>query len=62
VLLHQFYNLLLEECFVLLVVLSALALDLFTIDITGIFPLEEASDVHRRLEAGASMGKLLLKI
>ena len=30
--------------------------------ITEIFPLEQADEAHRRLESGATMGKLLLRI
>lgn len=32
------------------------------IDITEIFPLEQAVEAHRRLESGETMGKLLLRI
>ncbi|GHO69160.1 NADPH:quinone reductase [Ktedonobacter sp. SOSP1-52] len=32
------------------------------IDITDILPLEQASEAHRRLETGQTMGKLLLRI
>ena len=32
------------------------------IDITEIFPLEQASEAHRRLESGETRGKLLLRI
>jgi NADPH2:quinone reductase len=41
---------------------ALMATDSLRIEVAGAYPLEQAADAHRRIEAGGMQGKLILEL